>query len=291
MHRERRYTPAGLIPAAAAALATALWTSPCAPAEPASDELPKWEIGLVGAGGWTPHYPAADQSGGAVAAAPYLKYRGRRLRLGDDGLVSGRILKTDRIDITTSLAGSLPASSDDNDARDGMPDLDALFEIGPQFVVYLGKQPESETLSLKLPIRIVASTDFSNLTYRGVIFHPRLSYHRDTLFQSENLSGTASFGPIFASEPLMEYFYEVAPQYATPERPPYEVHGGYLGSTFGLGLSYQISKQFSISIGAEFGYYDRATNEDSPLHRSDTGVKAGAGIVWTAWTSKSTVPD
>ena len=291
MNRGCCHPPAGFVPAIAAALVAGLWTAPCAPAEPAGDEVPKWEIGIAGGGGWTPHYPAADQSGGAIAGAPFVIYRSGRLRLGEDGLVSGRIFKTDRINITASIAGSLPARSRENNARKGMPDLDALIEIGPQVVIVMEKRTDVDSTSLKLPLRVVASSDFSNLKYRGVIFQPRLSYSRENLFHSENLSGSVGFGPTFASEPLMDYFYEVPPQYATPERPAHDAHGGYLGSALGLGLTYRFSKRFSISVGTQFDYYGGATNGDSPLYRSDTGIKAGAGFVWKIWTSTSMVPD
>lgn len=289
MNGRRSRCLAGYAPAAV--LATVLSACGAAAAVPAKKESPKWEVGIAGGGGWAPHYPAAEQSGGAVAATPYLIYRGQRLRIGEEGLVSGRILETDRVEITASIAGSLPARSKNNEARQGMPDLDALLEAGPQLVVILARRPDLDTLSLKLPIRLVGSTDFSNLKYRGVVVQPRLSYHRENLFGSADLSGSVSVGPIFASERLMDYFYEVAPLYATPDRPAYDARAGYLGSDLGIGLSYKFSKRFSVSVGAQFSYYDGATNEASPLYRSDFGIRVGAGFVWKVWTSKTTVPN
>lgn len=291
MARGSRDSLTGLVPALAAAGAAVLWISPCAPAEPDTDELPKWEVGIAAGGGWTPHYPGADEGGGAVAGAPYLIYRGRRLRLGDDGWISGRVLKTNRIDLTASIAGSLPASSEDNEARAGMPDLDLLLEIGPQLVITLAERPDIDSASLKLPLRVVASTDFHNLKYRGLIFQPRLSYDRENLFGSDDLSGTVSVGPTFASERLMDYFYEVLPSFATPVRPAYDARRGYLGSNLRLGLSYRLSTRFKVSIGTQFSYYGGATNDDSPLFRSHTGIAAGIGFVWKAWLSETMVPD
>lgn len=278
------------IAAAAGAVAVLLWASPGVLAEPA-DREPKWEIGIAGGGGWTPHYPAAEQGGGAVAAIPYMKYRGRRLRVGDDGLVSGRIFNSDKVRFTASIRGSLPANSDDNRARAGMPDIDALFEIGPQLEIVMAERRDVDSISLKLPVRFVFSSDFSNLKDRGVVIEPRLSYEREALFGTEELSMTVSLGPSFASERLMDYFYEVAPQYATPERPAYQARGGYLGSNLTLGLSYDISDRFSVFLGTEFSYYGGATNADSPLFRSNTGIRAGVGFVWKAWVSESKVAD
>jgi len=289
MNTGRRNGPARNISATLAASVAVLWTFPCAPAAPANSESPKWEVGIAGAAAWTPHYPAADEGGRRIGAIPYLIYRSRRLRVGEGGLLSGDILETDRVDITVSIRGSLPARSKDNEARAGMPDLDALVEMGPQVVIFLAKRPELDSIALKLPVRIVASSDLSNLKYRGIVFQPRLSYERETLFRSQDLSATVSLGPIFATERLMDYFYEVPPLYATPVRPAYDARAGYIGSALGFGLSYRLSKHLRFSVGAEFDYYGGATNDDSPLYRSDTGIKAGAGLVWKIWSSKSTV--
>ncbi|UCH75384.1 MAG: MipA/OmpV family protein [Rhodospirillales bacterium] len=272
-------------------MAAVLWVTPSISADQATEFKPKWEIGIAGAGAWTPHYPAADEGGQRYGAIPYMIYRSRRLKIGEGGLLSGDIFESDRIDITASIRGSLPARSKDNKARAGMPDLDALAEFGPQVVIFLVKRPDVDSISLKLPIRFVASSDFTNLKYRGVVFQPRLAYEHETLFGSGALSGTVSLGPVFATERLMDYFYEVPPQYATPERPAFNADGGYLGSALALGLTYEISDQFSISVGTQLEYYGGATNKNSPLHRSDTGVRAGAALVWKVWTSKSMVPD
>lgn len=253
-------------------------------------EVPKWEIGLAGGGGWTPHYPAADQSGGAVVALPYLIYRSRYFRVGEGGLVSGRFVRTERLSVTASISGSLPANSEDNRARRGMPDLDTLFEIGPQAVITVYKEPNRDSVSLKLPLRAVVSTDFSGLDYRGVVFQPRLSYRREHLFGTA-LAGSVGIGPTFASGLLMDYFYDVPPMYATAERPAYEAGGGYMGSDLTAGLSYRFSDRFRLFVGTQLSYYGGAANDDSPLYRSDTGVKAGVGFVWKAWTSKTTLPD
>lgn len=274
-----------------AAVVMALWPFPATAAEQPGEALPKWEAGIAGGGAWTPHYPAADESGNAIIAAPYLKYRGRRLRLGEDGLVTGRFFRTDRIHVTASVRGSLPADSADNRARAGMPDLDALFEVGPQVELLLAGRREENSVSLKLPLRFVFSTDFSDLKDRGVVFQPRFSYRRESLLGADGLSGTVSLGPSFASERLMDYFYEVAPQFATPQRPAYQAEGGYLGSDIALSLNYRLSQSFSVLVGVEFSYYGGATNDDSPLFRSDSGVKAGAGFVWRAWRSAATAAE
>lgn len=253
-------------------------------------QLPKWEIGVAGGTGWQYHYPGADQGGGAIGAAPYFIYRTKHFRIGEGGLVSGRLLETDQIAVTASIGGSLPANSANNRAREGMPDLDALIEIGPQVVFSIARNPDIDSWSLSLPLRAVLSTDLGNLKYRGLLFQPRLGYSREHL-GIEKLSGSVSAGPIFAADKLMDFFYDVDPIYATPDRPTYEAQGGYMGSDLTVGLTYRITKRFKVYLGGEVTTLAGATNADSPLLRQNTNYSIGAGFTWRIFASKKMVQE
>jgi len=274
--------------AAALCLAAALQPLAQARAEHDKGEKPKWEIGLAGGAGWSHHYPGADQGSAAVAAVPFLIYRTEHVSLGEGGLVTGRVLETDRVEITASIRGSLPAHSEDNRAREGMPDLDTLVEIGPQVVINLRERTDVDSLALKLPLRAVLSTDFSNLKYRGLVFQPRLSYSRNGLLDSK-FDGSVSVGPIFATDKLMDFFYDVPPQFATPTRPEYEARGGYMGTDLSVGLTYPFSDHFKVLLGGEVSYLGGNANEGSPLFRERINYRAALGFVWKIFVSKSTV--
>lgn len=271
-------------------LAAALFPLGSARAEHNESEKPKWEVGLAGGAGWSHHYPGADQGSAAAAAIPFVIYRTEHLSVGEGGLVTGRLLETDRVEITASIRGSLPAHSKDNKAREGMPDLDTLVEIGPQVVINLRERTDVDSLALKLPLRAVLSTDFSNLKYRGLVFQPRLAYSRDRLFDSK-FDGTVSIGPIFATDKLMDFFYDVPPQFATPTRPAYESHGGYMGTDLTMGLTYPVSDRFKVLLGGEVSYLGGNANEDSPLFRQRVNYRVAVGFAWKILVSKSTVPD
>lgn len=279
-----------LLAATASGLVAALLPCVSAGAGHDNDGKPKWEIGLAGGAGWSHHYPGADQGGGAALVLPYLIYRTERLRIGEGGLASGRLFESERIELTASIEGSLPASSDDNRAREGMPDLDTLIEVGPQLVLTLKEREDIDSLSLRLPLRAVLSTDFSNLKYRGLLFQPRLSYSRDVLFGT-GASGSVSVGPIFAADKLMDYFYDVPARFATPTRPAFEARSGYMGTDLTAGLTYPVTDRFRIVIGGGFRFLAGNTNADSPLFRSKVNYRAGIGFVWKILVSESTVPD
>lgn len=276
--------------AAALCLAVAAFFPAPARAEHNETEKPKWEIGLAGGAGWSHHYPGADQGSSAAAVIPFVIYRTEHVRLGEGGLVTGRLLETKRVEITASIRGSLPAHSKDNRAREGMPDLDTLVEIGPQVVFNLTEPNDVDSLSLKFPVRAVFSTDFSNLKYRGLVFQPRLAYSRDKLFDTR-LDASVSVGPIFATDELMDYFYDVPPQFATPTRPAYEARGGYMGTDLTMGVSYPVTDRFKLLLGGEVSYLGGNANEDSPLFRQRVNYRVGIGFSWKIFVSKTMVPD
>lgn len=251
-------------------------------------ELPKWELGVGAGWAWSPHYPAAEQNSTVFLALPYFVYRWERLKVGGGGLLTGRLFESERLDLTLSVGGALPAKSRDNRARAGMPNLDTMAEFGPQLDITLGEPDDRQIWKVKLPLRGVVSTDFHGIDYRGVVFKPQLAYTRKGL-AGGGLETTLSGGPIFASGLLMDYFYEVPPLYATPVRPTYDAHGGYLGSALNATVSYEFSDNFRIIAGAQAAYFGGAENADSPLFRDNLNFSLGLGFIWKIWISDKRV--
>ena len=81
-----------------------------------------------------------------------------------------------------------------------------------------------------------------------------------------------------------EYFYGVAPQFATAARPAYEARGGYSGMQF-IG---SVSKRFE---NYWFGAFFKADSlhgarfEDSPLVRRKTAYAGGVAVAYVFATS------
>ncbi len=252
---------------------------------------PLWEIGFGAGGGWIPDYPAAGQNHFNGLGFPFVVYRGDFLRVGDRrGPVRGRFLNTRRYEFDISLQAAFPVDSEDNDARRGMPDLDWLVGFGPQLKVKLFNNPGINRLNFNIPFRAVFSTDFSSIANRGYVFNPRLTYRHENL-TDQKLRLFASIGPVFATRKLMDYFYTVQPQFATATRPAFDAKGGYLGSELTLGLSTRHAKKLRFFLGTRVGFYNGATNEDSPLFRENLTVGVFGGFIWSIWQSDRRVPD
>ena len=253
-----------------------------------ADEKPLWEAGVGAFAGTLPDYPAAGENTFRALAIPILIYRGDILRVGGEdnrGAVSGRFIDNEKFEFDVSLSGAFPVDSDNNDARRDMPDLEFLFGIGPQLIFKLINEPGQRKLNLNLQARAVYSTDFSSLDHRGFVFNPKLNYALEHV-GALDLRISSSIGPLFGTERLMDYFYEVKPRYATSSRRAYDADAGYLGTNITLGVSKRFDKSLRLIVGTRLGIHSGATNDDSPLFKDEVNVSLFTAFAWTFFQSE-----
>lgn len=246
---------------------------------------PLWEVGLTAGGGLVPDYPAADEYHLVGLVLPYVVYRGAIFRAGEGGIARGRFFRNPNYEFDVSLSGSFPSDSDQNDARRGMPDLDFLLEVGPRLRIRLADLTARSRLSLELPVRAVLSVDLSKIGYRGIVFNPRLAYSHRDLFK-RGASFKATLGPVFATDPFMDYFYEVEPRFVTPTREAFSADAGYLGTKLSLAVRLPLGRRVRLFTAVQLSYFAGATNEDSPLFRDQANIGVGVGMIWSIFQSK-----
>ena len=257
-----------------------------------TEKKPLWELGVGAFSGWLPDYPASDEYNIRSLGLPYVIYRGDILRIGGEdnrGAISGRFVKNERYEFDVSLSASFPVDSDNNDARRGMPDLDFLFEVGPQLIFKLINEPNRRKLNLNMQLRAAFSTDLSEIDSRGFVFNPKLTYRHENL-TDWNINTLVNLGPIFATERLMDYFYEVKPRFATFERPAYDADAGYLGSYMTLGASKRFNKRFRFFVGTRFGIHNGSINKSSPLFKDKINPSIFAAFAWSFFQSERLEP-
>lgn len=269
-----------LIAAVAAAVLAAM------PRPVRSAERPLWEAGAGIAVLDFPDYRGSDQRRTLVLPIPYLVYRGDFLK-ADRESVRGQFYKDDRFDLHVSVSGSIPVDSSENSARRGMPDLDPTLEIGPNLTVMLLRS-EATHLNLRFPVRAVIATDLSYARAVGWVFQPQINVDFYDRFPGLGWNLGFAAGPMFGNKRYHNYFYGVAPQFATLERPAYDASAGYGG----LQWTAALSKRFpSYWIGG-FVRLDTlagATFEASPLMRQNESFAAGFAIAWILGKSQKMV--
>tara|TARA_B110000908_G_scaffold141300_1_gene168833 strand:+ start:250 stop:1152 length:903 start_codon:yes stop_codon:yes gene_type:complete len=256
------------------------------------DIRPVWEVGVFAAAFSSPEYPGAGQRQNNVIPAPYFIYRGETLRIGDGSIARAVAIDRSWYELDLSLAGSFNANSEGNEARLGMPDLDFIFELGPQLRVLLSKfefelHGKGE-LFLNLQARAAFSTDFSGFNKRGYVFQPVLSY-RQRGWLSEKTALSISLSPTWATEKLHDYFYQVDSDFVTEQRSAYDAESGYLGTDLSVGLSFNATEDIRIFTFARASLHSGSANEDSPLFRDKSTYSYGIGMVWQLWESEEKV--
>ena len=240
---------------------------------------PQWELGAVAVGLRLPDYRGSDESRGYLYPLPYLIYRGDRVYVDREG-VRAKFLQLGRAELAFSVNATPPVHSEDNRARQGMPDLDPTIEFGPLISVSLVRDRVRERrLDLRLPLRAVIATDLSHARSAGFVLYPHLSMgtHADLLGDKWNLG--LQTGLLYGTRRYHEYFYGVAPQFATGERPAYMASGGYSGAVALGSLSRRVGK---LWVGG-FLRYDALNGtvfEDSPLVKRNHSLMAGMAFAW-----------
>ncbi|MDP2238783.1 MAG: MipA/OmpV family protein [Burkholderiales bacterium] len=243
-----------------------------------AEQKPLWEAGL-GVGAVTfPDYRGSDRTQTYVLPVPYFVYRGEFLKADRNG-VRGRFFDSDRVELNVTMNASAPVDSRDNATRQGMSDLKPTVEIGPSLDLTLWRSGDKRTkLDLRLPL-VTGVTVEGSPQSTGWQFSPRVNLDLQDPGGMGGWNLGLVAGPLFGDRKKHQYFYSVAQQYATPERPAYEARRGYAGTQFLAALS----KRFPSYWVGGFLRYDTLSGAvfgDSPLVRRSNYLAGGIAIAW-----------
>lgn len=262
-----------------AALLGALLATLGAGSRPAqAEQLPLWEFGFGIGGLFFNDYRGANTSHVYPAPVPYFIYRGQFLQADRDG-VHGRLFNRRYLELEISVNATAPVFSRSSAIRAGMPNLEPTIELGPALQWHIWRSQEQRLrLDVRLPVR-EAITVASPPMAIGAIFAP--SVDLDCLGAGRlagwNLGVMA--GPLYAQQRYHEYFYGVAPQYATVTRPAYEATGGYSGSEALVAVSKRFANYW-LGAYVRHDWLADAAFIDSPLVQTRSYWAGGVGFVW-----------
>jgi outer membrane protein len=271
----------GTLPAAVLAMC---WATPVL-----SREAPLLEYGLgVGAVAFE-DYRGSASSHVYPLPIPTLWYYGKFLKADRDG-VRGTLFNQDRVELNLSGSATTPVRNDRE--RDGMPDLKSTLELGPSFDVHLWRSADAGIkFDLRMPLRAAVTVEASPRMI-GWTFTPRFNLDiADPLgFAGWNLGLLT--GPLFADRRYHDYFYTVAPAYATAARPAYRAVGGYAGTQAIAALSKHFPR-FWVGVFVRYDTLAGAAFIDSPLVQRRSYWATGFGISWIIHRSSTmvNVPD
>lgn len=235
-----------------------------------------WEFGL-GAGAIAfESYRGSDTTHALPLPIPYVIYNGEFFKADRDG-IRGTLFNQDRFEINLSFGLTTPVRNDP--IRSGMPDLRSTVESGPSFDLHLYRSSDAKLkFDLRLPLRAAATVEFSP-HFVGWTFTPRLNLDIEDPLGFNGWRLGLLTGPLFANRRYHDYFYSVAPQYATATRPPFQAEGGYAGTQMLAALSKRYPK-FWMGAYMRYDTLAGAVFLDSPLVQRQSYWTAGFGFAW-----------
>jgi outer membrane protein len=258
---------------------------------PAADEaksggLPLWELGIGAAAYNQANYPGSDVRSTTGFPFPYVIYRGDWLRI--DQSLQGILYETQVAKIDLSAGATSLVDSKESDARAGMPDLQPTFQVGPALSLLLTSPARADSIWGRVAVRTAVSvdTDDWDLAQQGWTLDTSVRYQRPLI--GETLKLSAELGASFADADYLGYFYDVPPEFATPERPAFDSGSGYAGAHLGLGLNGVYGKWRWSLYGAYLNFAGAAF-EGSPLLDSQHDFSVGVTIGWLFWQSERRV--
>jgi outer membrane protein len=268
----------------ARAIAAALLAVCCAvPAH--AKEVPLWEVGL-GAGAIAfEDYRGSNTTHAYPLPVPYVVYNGKFLKADRDG-VRGTLFNQNWLEINLSFNLTTPVRNDRE--RSGMPDLRSTVEIGPSFDFHLFRSDNRRVkFDLRMPLRYAATVE-SSPRIIGWTFSPRFNVDLRDPFGLPGWNLGLLAGPLFADHRYHDYFYSVAPQFATLSRPEFQAKGGYAGTQTLAALSKRYPK-FWVGAYMRYDTLAGAAFVDSPLVQRKSYWTGGFGFAWMIRKSSQVV--
>ncbi|HRD95503.1 MAG TPA: MipA/OmpV family protein [Rubrivivax sp.] len=244
-------------------------------------DQPLWELGLGAAWVHLPHYRGSDQSRDWLLPVPYAVYRGEILRANRDG-ARAVLLDSERFDFDISVSASAPTRSSDNRAREGMADLAATVEVGPNLNSTLARGAFWK-LDLRLPVHAVFTVQGKPRTI-GWTASPVINL--DLQWAGWNLG--VQGGPRWASRRYHGFYYDVDTADATAVRPAYAAQGGYAGWRLMAGASRRLA-DFWLGAFVRADGVGGAVFDASPLVRQRHNLTYGLALSWVFSTSDERV--
>lgn len=245
-------------------------------AEPQINET-FWEVGA----GFTtlnlPLYPGSSQDRNLLIPFPFFRIQSKYFEI-DQG-IKGFFFESPDIRLNVSADLGIPVNSEDSNIRNGMPNLKTVIQFGPSVeIIFAGGRRQPSEFRLELPLRAAISTDLKNNEHIGWVAEPRLTYETLRPFKT-GFSFQVQTGLRYATQDYHQYYYDVAPEFATSFRPAFESDAGYSGYFLDLSTNWRSGNILYFAFG-RYQNMKQTEYELSPLVEQTDYLSFGIGMVW-----------
>ena len=239
----------------------------------------KLEVGALFVGQVLNEYRGSKATDFQALPVPFVFYTGDILKVDRSG-ARLEFFNNDRFEFKLSGSGALSGGGEDSARREGMPELDTTFELGPSFNINLTGKDFSEGWQLDFPVRAVVSVDGIDLTHRGFTFNPKFEYKFKPVW---GWNPKAQVGATYGSREYHEYYYDVDAQFVTENRPAFESDAGFSGYFFRASLRKR-TKSFFYGVSLRYDNLNDAEFIDSPLVETRNYFALSFAIAYIFWT-------
>ena len=236
-----------------------------------------WDLGVGAANFSLDLYPGSASKKHYLVPLPYFTLISKKIEV--DRGIRGFLFKSDSVVLDVSADFGIPVDSEDSAVRKGMPNLDAVLQLGPSLEVLLHKsEPERLNVRFELPLRAAMASDIRDTSHEGWLLEPRFTFEKKRLYKA-GLSTRLMFGLKYATHDYYAYYYDVAPMYATPERPAYASGEGYGGAFISLQAGWRQGNWVWWTL-LQYQNLSGTVFEDSPLVEEKDYYLFGVGFAW-----------
>lgn len=223
------------------------------------------------------HYRGSSEVETVALPFPVLIYHGDFWRIDEKDGVRGTLFGNTEFEFNLSGDLELRSSTEDNELRSGMPELDTVFQLGPELNVNLSGRDLDEGWMLRIPLRAAFAISTENFQHVGYTFNPKLTYKKPGFYKNWRLKTDLAL--LYGSNSFHDYYYSVAPEYVTATRGFYDADSGYSGAYAKLGF-YKREGNWLYKFSLRYDYLDGTSFEDSPLVETNGFYAFSFGIAW-----------
>lgn len=255
----------------------------------AQEMMPLWEGGVGMGSLYIPDYRGSRHYSSFHLPIPYAVYRGETFRADRQGL-RGVMFESSRVYFDISAAAGVPVNSKDNELRQGMPNLDPTFQLGPALKITLyGKEYTKKFINFALPVRKVIATNFRHFTGEGYLAHPHINFNYGKVRPRNEWNMGMSFGPLYGDRQYHDYYYSVDTPYATAVRPAYQAGSGFSGTRTAFTYTRR-SRDYWLGTFLLYDNLKGSVIHNSPLVERGFSYTFGIAAAWVFATSDQLVP-
>jgi outer membrane scaffolding protein for murein synthesis (MipA/OmpV family) len=250
-------------------------------------DQPLWDFGFGVGTAFFNDYRGASAMHGYPLPVPYFIYRGDILRADRDG-VHGRFLDSLHLELDVSANATAPVFSRHSAPRAGMPNLASTVELGPSLIWHVWRSDDRRLrFDVRTPIRNAITIDSPPRSI-GWIASPVVAADYAATGRASGWNFGMLSGPIYQQRQYNDYFYSVAPQFATATRPGYQAPGGYAGTQALIAASKRY-RDYWFGAYLRHDWLQGAVFNPSALVQQRSYWSGGFGFVWMIRFSSRTV--